>query len=422
MEQQKTLPKYWALPMMSNFGRYELSRESKEFQCVEKRFISNWKTSYRGTYGSRTYGSRTYANSMFNSTLLPLNIRSSNQTGTHNRISFTPTQPFQQPSGCAQSSQVSLSSCRIASQPPQSVQLPSDPSQQVHILPSTMIPSQSAQSIQLPSTSTHSEKKRLTLHDDSSAAAAIETTSESQPSTLKCAWEKLLSSIFEEKSDDKASTTDTSSIVAQNANEISLRPMSDPTCASNSSNVTTTSFDSSGESVTVPPTLTTTFLPNVTPVTSDDFSQIILSNPVSCQLSSHITGTVFSPMHSQASASNVGTFPSSVSSSQTYMTNNSTDYARIQRNAQLLSQTYAASADPQPPALSSFDTRRRRHMRRGNIVPQQYNVDPSDHVPTIVRIERIQNQRWFKQYAAHELEFQELQKPPALWLFHGKFG
>lgn len=40
--------------------------------------------------------------------------------------------------------------------------------------------------------------------------------------------------------------------------------------------------------------------------------------------------------------------------------------------------------------------------------------------PEIIQIERIQNQRWYKQYSAHQYEFrQKLGKQTEQWLFHG---
>ncbi|CAF0784838.1 unnamed protein product [Rotaria sordida] len=57
------------------------------------------------------------------------------------------------------------------------------------------------------------------------------------------------------------------------------------------------------------------------------------------------------------------------------------------------------------PKLSSRQTRPITH---GNGIPQ------------ILQIERIQNQRWYKQYSAHECEFrQKLNKQTEQWLFHG---
>jgi hypothetical protein len=42
------------------------------------------------------------------------------------------------------------------------------------------------------------------------------------------------------------------------------------------------------------------------------------------------------------------------------------------------------------------------------------------NLPRIIQIERIQNQRWYKQYSAHECEFrQKLGKQTEQWLFHG---
>lgn len=62
--------------------------------------------------------------------------------------------------------------------------------------------------------------------------------------------------------------------------------------------------------------------------------------------------------------------------------------------------------------------------------PQQIAVGQSGrpmgqmiNIPTIIQIERIQNQRWYKQYSAHECEFrQKLGKQTEQWLFHGKFS
>lgn len=48
-------------------------------------------------------------------------------------------------------------------------------------------------------------------------------------------------------------------------------------------------------------------------------------------------------------------------------------------------------------------------------------VNPRGTIPQIIQIERVQNQRWYKQYAAHECEFrQKLGKQTEQWLFHGK--
>ncbi|CAF4505891.1 unnamed protein product [Rotaria magnacalcarata] len=45
---------------------------------------------------------------------------------------------------------------------------------------------------------------------------------------------------------------------------------------------------------------------------------------------------------------------------------------------------------------------------------------PTTPKPEIIQIERIQNQRWFKQYSAHKCEFrQKLGKQTEQWLFHG---
>ncbi|CAF0927005.1 unnamed protein product [Adineta ricciae] len=54
----------------------------------------------------------------------------------------------------------------------------------------------------------------------------------------------------------------------------------------------------------------------------------------------------------------------------------------------------------------------RRQMSRPSL--------PGTNPPTIIQIERIQNQRWFKQYSAHDFEFrQKLGKQTEQWLFHG---
>jgi hypothetical protein len=48
-------------------------------------------------------------------------------------------------------------------------------------------------------------------------------------------------------------------------------------------------------------------------------------------------------------------------------------------------------------------------------------VNPGNGLAKIIQIERIQNQRWYKQYSAHECEFrQKLGKQAEQWLFHGK--
>lgn len=48
-------------------------------------------------------------------------------------------------------------------------------------------------------------------------------------------------------------------------------------------------------------------------------------------------------------------------------------------------------------------------------------TNPMGTMPQIIQIERVQNQRWYKQYSAHECEFrQKLGKQTEQWLFHGK--
>jgi hypothetical protein len=47
-------------------------------------------------------------------------------------------------------------------------------------------------------------------------------------------------------------------------------------------------------------------------------------------------------------------------------------------------------------------------------------VNHGNGIPKIIQIERIQNQRWYKQYSAHECEFrQKIGKQTQQWLFHG---
>jgi len=67
--------------------------------------------------------------------------------------------------------------------------------------------------------------------------------------------------------------------------------------------------------------------------------------------------------------------------------------------------------------------------RNPHLVPMNNTIAPTRqsrtanhgiNIPQIIQIERIQNQRWYKQYSAHECEFrQKLGKQTEEWLFHG---
>lgn len=91
------------------------------------------------------------------------------------------------------------------------------------------------------------------------------------------------------------------------------------------------------------------------------------------------------------------------------------------------------TAKPQQPVMppSSYRRRQARYHRPYNApmplpnIPPGQNTQPignlSHGVPNIIQIERIQNQRWYKQYLAHECEFrQKLRRDTQKWLFHGK--
>jgi hypothetical protein len=81
---------------------------------------------------------------------------------------------------------------------------------------------------------------------------------------------------------------------------------------------------------------------------------------------------------------------------------------------------------PQPILQPSVPRRRLRPVYR---LPMNNTIAPTrppttgnqvNSPPTILQIERIQNQRWYKQYSAHECEFrQKLGKQTEQWLFHG---
>ena len=64
--------------------------------------------------------------------------------------------------------------------------------------------------------------------------------------------------------------------------------------------------------------------------------------------------------------------------------------------------------------------RRRRVPATVPTYSNQSRPPPPNIMPQIKSIERIQNQRWYKQYAAHQCEFrQKLGKQTQQWLFHG---
>ena len=93
------------------------------------------------------------------------------------------------------------------------------------------------------------------------------------------------------------------------------------------------------------------------------------------------------------------------------------------------------SAHPLPPPVSSLSQQMPgSNMYHGvpriapplprNTLATQFrrtkSVAHNNDIPQIIQIERIQNQRWYKQYSAHECEFrQKLGKQTEQWLFHG---
>jgi hypothetical protein len=87
---------------------------------------------------------------------------------------------------------------------------------------------------------------------------------------------------------------------------------------------------------------------------------------------------------------------------------------------------HPASFLPQPMYQASIPNTRSRAVYR---LPTNNTIGPTRPpraanqvigAPTILQIERIQNQRWYKQYSAHECEFrQKLGKQTEQWLFHG---
>ncbi len=82
---------------------------------------------------------------------------------------------------------------------------------------------------------------------------------------------------------------------------------------------------------------------------------------------------------------------------------------------------------PQPyqPTMTYIRTRTLPKFPTNNAaVPtrQPRNANHGSNMPKIIQIERVQNQRWYKQYSAHECEFrQKLGKQTEQWLFHGKY-
>ena len=81
-----------------------------------------------------------------------------------------------------------------------------------------------------------------------------------------------------------------------------------------------------------------------------------------------------------------------------------------------------------PTPSHSTSTTAHRH-RRANLAAMARAAAPgpptrpgrNNTMPQIRSIERIQNQRWYKQYVAHELEFkQKMGKQTQEWLFHGE--
>ena len=76
---------------------------------------------------------------------------------------------------------------------------------------------------------------------------------------------------------------------------------------------------------------------------------------------------------------------------------------------------HAQNTNPASHASLQQRIRAARRPRAG------FDLDTDASAPKIIQIERIQNQRWFKQYSAHECEFrQKLGRHTQRWLFHGK--
>lgn len=78
---------------------------------------------------------------------------------------------------------------------------------------------------------------------------------------------------------------------------------------------------------------------------------------------------------------------------------------------------------PQPQQQSYRSLAAHRRTRRPPPFPMTNPIgatNPRGTIPQIIQIERVQNQRWYKQYSAHECEFrQKLGKQTEQWLFHG---
>jgi hypothetical protein len=76
-----------------------------------------------------------------------------------------------------------------------------------------------------------------------------------------------------------------------------------------------------------------------------------------------------------------------------------------------------------PPSNPYTRSRSLHRLRVNNpTLPTRHtrNCNHISNLPKIIQIERIQNQRWYKQYSAHECEFrQKLGKQTEQWLFHG---
>ncbi len=82
------------------------------------------------------------------------------------------------------------------------------------------------------------------------------------------------------------------------------------------------------------------------------------------------------------------------------------------------------SAQQMYPPSNPYTRSRSLHRLRVNnpTLPTRHtrNCNHISNLPKIIQIERIQNQRWYKQYSAHECEFrQKLGKQTEQWLFHG---
>lgn len=91
-------------------------------------------------------------------------------------------------------------------------------------------------------------------------------------------------------------------------------------------------------------------------------------------------------------------------------------------HAHSLPNSYLQQPIYRPPTISHSRSRVARMPVNNTIVPNvpARSANPINTPPTVIQIERIQNQRWYKQYSAHECEFrQKLGKQTEQWLFHG---